>query len=209
MTIRVNLILVAQYLLFSEVCISSYDNQIDKHKIAIVLDTIKTLLSSFFEICLLRRNPQDMPASRFLLLASLSALMILGLALSLVSLPLKDAVISTALNLAVLIIITQLVLILYKKHARYTQTLTAMAGTGIVISVFAIPVIVMLEYSRQNEINPAPVAVLWLLLMSWEVVVMAHILRHALSCHIVLALMLAVLYPWAYFQLVGLFVPLT
>lgn len=171
-----------------------------------MLNSIKPILSLFFEICLFRRNPQDIPASHFLMFASLGALVTLGLAISSLSLPFEDALISTGINLFVLVIITQLVLILYSKQARFMQTITAMAGAGIVISIFAIPVMVMLEYCSRNDINAAPVSILWLLLVVWEVMVMAHIIKHALSCHFFLALIVAVLYPWIYFKLVGLFI---
>jgi hypothetical protein len=171
-----------------------------------VLNSIKPILTLFFEICLFRRNPEDIPASRFLMFASLAALVTLGLAIGSLSLPLKDALISTGINLFVLVIITQLLLILYSKQARFIQTMTAMAGAGIVISIFAIPVMVMFEYCSRNDINAAPLSILWLLLVIWEVVVMAHIIKHALACQFFLALMVAVLYPWIYFKLIGLFI---
>lgn len=173
------------------------------------LTMFRTLFNSFFEICLFQRAPQDLPASNYFLGMVLGLLAICGFVINLVNLPTAAAAIAVLLNLAVLIIITQLVLRLHNKSARFTQTLTALAGVGIVLAIIAIPVIVMLQYAHQHQVDTTLGVIFWMLLFTWEIAVTAHILRHALSTSLLHGFMFAILYPVVYFQLFKLLVPAT
>lgn len=169
----------------------------------------RTLFNSFFEICLFQRAPQDLPASNYFLGMVLALLAVCSFIINLVNLPAPAAGIAVLLNMVVLIIITQLVLRLYNKSSRFTQTLTALAGVGIVLAIIAIPVIVMLQYAHQHQVDTTLGVILWMLLFAWEIAVTAHILRHALSTSLVHGFMIAVLYPVVYFQLFKLLIPAT
>ena len=171
--------------------------------------SIKTLFSSFLEICLFRLGPQDLPASSFFLGIVFVISALFALLLNLINLPFQQAVLAAVLNLAVVIIITQTILRLYNKPMRFIQTLTAQFGTGIVLSVFAIPVIVMLVYAKKHDINMSSGTVLWLVLFIWEIAVTSHILRHALSTTLLQGFLMAILYPLVYFQLINLLIPVT
>ncbi|MFK8067864.1 MAG: hypothetical protein AB8D52_06445 [Gammaproteobacteria bacterium] len=172
-----------------------------------MFDTLKTLFASFMDICLFRRQPQDLPASNFFLGILVMLSIAFGLLLNLINLPFKHAVLAVILNLSVVAIITQLLLRLHNKSARFNQTLIAQLGTGIVIAIIAAPVIVMLQYAENNNVNAAPGAILWLILFTWELSVSAHILRHALSTSFVQGFMISILYPLIYFRLLSFLIP--
>ncbi len=172
-----------------------------------MLNTLKTLFTSFMEICLFRSQPQDLPASNFFLGMLVLLSIVFGLLINLINLPFEHAMLAVILNLSVIAIITQLVLRLYNKSLRFNQTLIAQLGTGIVIAVIAMPVIVMLQYAEDNNVNMAPGAILWLILFTWELSVNAHILRHALSTSFVHGFVISVLYPLIYFRLFEFLIP--
>ncbi len=172
-----------------------------------MLASIKTLFTSFIEICLFRLGPQDLPSSTFFLGIIFVISTLLALLLNLINLSFQHAILAVIINLAIVIIITQLILRLYNKPMRFVQTLTAQLGAGIVISIVAAPVIVMLVYAEKNDVDMTAGVILWLILFLWEMAVTAHILRHALSTSFLQGFLMAILYPLIYFQLIDFLIP--
>lgn len=174
-----------------------------------VKDPIKTLFNSFMEICRFRLAPQDLPASGGFLGITIVISALISLLLNWINLSFQHAVLAVLANITVVIIITQLILRLYNKPMRIIQTLTAQFGAGIVISVIATPVIVMMAYATKHDVDLTAAVVLWLGLFIWEIAVTAHILRHALSTTVLQGFLMAILYPLIYFQLIGYLIPTT
>jgi len=172
-----------------------------------MLASIKTLFTTFLEICLFQRGPQDLPASGIFLGIVFVISTFIALLLNLINLPFQQATVAVFINLAVVIIITQLILRLYNKPMRFVQTLTAQLGAGIVISVFAVPVVVMLVYAEKHDVSMITGIIFWLGLFVWETAVTAHILRHALSTNFFQGFLVAILYPLVYFQLIDFIFP--
>lgn len=167
----------------------------------------RTLFNSFLEICFLQRGPQDLPASGSFLRTLLITLAVAGFFINRLFIPTHKALLAVGLNLAVLIIITQLLLRLHKKTARITQTLSAMAGTGLVLALIGLPVFSMLALAEQQDQTASIGSILWLALFAWEVAVTAHILRHATEVTYGQGVLMALLYPLAYFQLAPYLIP--
>lgn len=172
-----------------------------------MFDTLKTLFTSFMDICLFRKGPQDLPASGFLLRLIVVLSAVTALLLNLANRPFQHAIVAVILNLAVVAIITQLILRLHNKTPRFNQTLIAQFGSGIVLSVFAIPVVVMMQYAENNNVDISSGVILWMILFIWEIAVTAHILRHAISTSLMQGFMMAILYPLVYFRLFSLLIP--
>ena len=87
-----------------------------------------------------------------------------------------------------------LLLYLLNKAARINQTLAAMAGAGSLLGLVAFPLILM--QGPQNVDGAAPIALslVWVALLVWNLMVSAHILRHALSSSFGMGLAVAILY---------------
>ena len=81
---------------------------------------------------------------------------------------------------------------------RFQQTLTAMAGCGVLLGLAAMPLLAV----AQQEPIPAFVGLLWLALLFWSLAINAHILRHALSVPFGIGLVLSTLYAITVFMLV-------
>ena len=152
------------------------------------------LLSRFFDICLLRAGPQDLPASGFLLGMALAAYFVLDfIAFSLVESP-PQALMKSVLDLALFMGLTWAVLRGYGAGGRFTQTATALLGTGVLIGAVSLPVIGWLVRLQAEQAMEALPVLLWFMLLFWSIVVVAHILRHALSVSYAMGILYAVIY---------------
>ena len=144
-------------------------------------DLIKRWLVSWLQQCLLRRAPQDDPLSYSALQWSIVAYVLMDLWQARASSDWSATLGMTLLDTLVMVLFAWTLLLLTKKSARLVQTLTALAGTGTVLGVVGLPLI--LQAARtQTEDGPAGILVVgWLLMLVWSIAVQAHIFRHALS----------------------------
>ncbi len=136
-----------------------------------------TLLTLFFNLCLLRAKPQDLPASGLLPGAALGAYFLTGLMIALTEQSVGYSLLAAFADTAVLALLTHAVLLLRKRPGRLPQTLAALAGTGAVIQLIAWPLLA------------SPVLLIPLLI--WSLTINAHILRHALEIALGLAILIS------------------
>ncbi len=148
----------------------------------------------FFEICLFRQRPQDLPASRELFWLVLSLYALLSAVLSYSVQTLSTAVLSGLIEAAMLLIITWLFLFLRSVPARYLQTTTALAGTGVLFSTLAFPLFYWRVYAAGTPVILALNSMLVIFLILWNIAVMAYILRNALSSSYLLGVLSALAY---------------
>ncbi|RMD78669.1 MAG: hypothetical protein D6809_05350 [Gammaproteobacteria bacterium] len=151
------------------------------------------ILRTFWEICLLRLGPQDLPASPLLAALATAAYLLVGWLLGLVRLPAGQAFLASLLDTLLLAVLARIVLWVRDLGRRFLQTYTALAGSGAVLGLVILPVLLWEGRGGTGE----AAALLPLLLLAWTVwglVVMAHILRHALGIRFVTAVGLSLVY---------------
>ena len=153
-----------------------------------------TLFKAFFAICRLQKGPQDLPTSRDLLLVSLVAYTLCSIGVGLLSMTPDAAVVSGLTDTALMILLTMAVLRLRGFTNRMTQTVTAFAGTGTVLSLIAMPILLAAHAARTSHAGSGLPGLLTLFIFIWNLMINAHILRHALSTRLVVGFALAVLY---------------
>lgn len=156
-----------------------------------------TLFRAFFDICRLRKGPQDLPASPELLSLSLLAYAVVVALLGMMSRPAADAVGASLVETGLVAAINFAVLALRRLEGRWLQTTIAMAGTGVLFTLFAMPLFAALAGAGTGE--GAAQGMLYvglLLLIVWNIAVTAHILKHALSVPFAAAVVLAAAYAW-------------
>ncbi|NIR28276.1 MAG: hypothetical protein GWN84_02870 [Gammaproteobacteria bacterium] len=158
--------------------------------------TLLALVKPFLDICLLRRNPQDLPASGLLLGLCLLAYAASGMLVSTVMLPAPTAFLAGVTDTVLLCLLTASVLYLQRLRARVPQTLSALAGTGAILSIIALPVTSWLQSARDAGTDTSLPDLMLLALLVWSLVVAGHILRHALSTVFIVGVVLAVLFFW-------------
>lgn len=153
------------------------------------------LFRIFMDICLLRRRPQDVPLSRELFAVCLTAYFILSTLLTALSYPLDDALLSSLVECGSFVLVTVAVLRLRGVGQRWMQTTTALTGSGSVLTLFAIPVFFWGDHVGHDAYFGAP-TLLAIALLTWNVAVVAHILRHALSVPFAVGVLAALAYLW-------------
>ena len=157
-------------------------------------------MSALFRLLLdlvrLRIGPQDLPFS----LPLARALVVLSLALDLATSLLLGAsalVVPRLLLSAALLLGVPWLLLGWRGHRnRYLQTLTALAGVGVLFKLAMLPLALAIADlpvpQTPEQLAPAQVVVGWLTLalLSWRMVVNAHVFRHALDLRFGMALLL-------------------
>lgn len=160
------------------------------------------LIRAWFEICLLRRAPQDLPASSYLLGVSLCCYGLVSVLVSSQSYTFSMALLLTLVDIGLLVIFAWSLLYLQKKTARLNQTLSALAGTGSLMGVIALPLLLTIAPDAGADTVAAPLQSLWLLLLLWNLFIMAHIIRHALSSSFAIGFGISLLYALLNMQVI-------
>ncbi len=150
------------------------------------------IIEALWKVCLMRVAPQDLPSSKFLLWAAAAAYALIGSLISLLTLGPIAAVLSAVVDTGVLLGLTMLVLWIKDTGERYTQTATALAGSGAILMGIALPLLI-LQAKLGVDGNTLP-SLLVLVLMVWNLNVVGHILRHALDTKFFVGLLLSVVY---------------
>jgi len=157
------------------------------------------LLKIFTDICLLRANPQDLPTSRFLMFAALIAYGLADVIGILDTLPMETAMLAAAVDTLLLIAVTQLALRFRNAANRLPQTLSALAGCGALLSMMA-------WASASLTQAWLPPGWVWGPFLLWYIFVYGHVLRHALSLTLPVAVAVSLLYIILSMGVTGLFV---
>ncbi len=140
---------------------------------------MQALIFRFFDICLLRAGPKDLPSSLFLLRLVVVVSTIVGVFLNL---PTEGFSQSLAISLLDVVFLTAFLYVglkLRDRLSRFRQSLTALMGTSIIIGLIMMPFMFALVAAKLDD-EPAPMALqMFLLLLVWDVAVFAHIIRHS------------------------------
>jgi hypothetical protein len=169
---------------------------------------MNVLLKYFVDLCLLRTGPQDLPASPTLFRLAIAADVLISLLLSLsMRLETGPTILQGFVEIALLLALLWLVLNLTNNRARFLQSATAALGSSALLGVAALPVISLAGSSDEDLALLAGLSMLGLVI--WSIVVLGHILRHALEIRQGQGVMLAVGYTFFSYALMGLLFPAT
>lgn len=153
------------------------------------------LFNLFLDICLFRKGPQDVPASTTLLWLCLTGYGLSGLAVLLAGLEPAQALLEAVVEIILLAGLCYGLLSLTNHRARFVQTLTALAGTGALLTVVAFPLVIWIGQESARHEQGILSTLLFFGLVGWSLAVTAHVLRHALS----VSRILGMLYATGYF----------
>lgn len=157
------------------------------------------LIRLFYDICLLRKGPQDVPASMLLLGLVVAANLGLGLVLSWPDLGWVESLLQSTTGALVLGGFLWAALMLSGKAPRFLQTAIAAFGCDTFVSAIAFP---LLAWSQIDPDMKGAVGLPLMVLMLWQISVIGHILRHALSVPLVAGLGLALAYTVVSYSLI-------
>lgn len=139
------------------------------------------LFRAFYDICLFQKRPQDLPAARELLWVILVLYAAVSAVLSYPSQTVTIALVTGLIEAMMLMLITWLFLYLRSVPERWLQTCTALGGTGVIFSLVASPLFYIQVFIEAGQALGALIGTLVVVLLLWNIAVMAHIFKHALS----------------------------
>lgn len=159
-----------------------------------MLTDLSTLLKAFLDICLLRKGPQDLPKSGVLLTLCLILYTALDVLLTVQARPFTDALLVSLVDVGFLLLATSLILKQHRHIERWAQTMTALFGTGVILGIFIFPLVYGGVQNQYEDWSQQVIVLLFLVMVIWNVAVLAHIVRHAISTSMGIGIMIAILY---------------
>lgn len=158
------------------------------------------LIKLYFDMCLLRKAPQDVPYSLLVFWLSLALYGMAGFLLLYMSLGWLKSIIQLMVEIILILGFTGGMLTVSGRLGRFFQTASAMLGTDAVISFLGLPVIASMMLGSMSAL-PYYISIG---LMIWHLFITGHIFRHALDKSYGFGLGLAFLYIFVSFQLMVL-----
>lgn len=140
------------------------------------------LIRLYTQIALLRRGPQDVPASSVLLVGTVAAYFVINLIVSTVLPPVTGPWVQI-LIVDVLFTIAwyALLLRLTQKPERFLQTTTAVFGYQTILSPLSIASGWLISRFGNEAAWQLPLGIVYLLVLIWMIAVNSHVLRAALE----------------------------
>jgi hypothetical protein len=163
------------------------------------------LITRFLDICFLKAGPQDLPNSTWLMKFSLVVYFALAVISQLLEYSLSMSLVAAIAELILMMLIVAILLQLRGYSERFNQTVTAMAGTGTIISLIALPLVNLASGISPDQMTFTDnvIMVLIMTVLLWSLMVTAHIFRNALEIKVGLAVALTVVYTIALMLVVG------
>jgi hypothetical protein len=142
---------------------------------------MKELIQLFTQIALLRRGPQDLPASMLLLGMSIVGYFGINFLVSSLMPPIKGWPAHLAVDVVFTLVWYVVLLRLAGRSERTLQTTTAVFGFQAVLSpLLVISEWLMLRFA-QDTTWQLPVALIWLMLVIWVIAANSHVVKAALE----------------------------
>lgn len=143
---------------------------------------VRALITFFVELCLLRRPPQDLPASETLFaIVMLADLVVGGMVGIAAGLSWWTSLLQGVAEILLMLTALYVALTQLKLGARFLQSATALFGSGALLGLVAIPLLGLNPTGSQETDLAALGAFLLLGLVIWGILVTGHILRHAFA----------------------------
>lgn len=152
---------------------------------------MREILKTLVRICQFQVGPQALPDSSALIRLFGCFYFAVSLMAAALTMPLVPAVLMAGLDLAFLSGFIYVLLLVRGLSSRFSQTVLAQIGTSALIMFISIPVLAWQSWTGQPG---GMSAMLMTLLMFWNLAVMGHIFRHAISSSIFAGALLALGY---------------
>lgn len=164
---------------------------------------LQAVIQFFFQLCLLRKAPQDLPGSSALLAVTLLADLLVGMALAGVAgLSPGRGLLQGLVDVAFMLALLYGAVHLLNRIPRFQQAATALLGSGAVLGFIAAVPLSMLPRGGDEQ-APGVAVLLFLGLIFWSVLVTGHILRHTFDLSLRQGVGIAIVYSFFAYSLVG------
>ena len=148
-------------------------------------------LQKILALMVLKSAPQDLPYSPQFTVQLAVAYVLSGIVVLRTTLNPDDMLAGVFLGFIVQYVFTYFVLQALNKAARFVQTFCAVLAVGFLFNLLSWPVFAVLTDESISDALKSSMSLAFLLIISWEVLVKAHIFRHALEMRMFSALALS------------------
>ena len=170
--------------------------------------SLNAFVKTVVDLCRFRRVPQDIPHSPRLLGVLLVASTLFDLAVGAATGDSESAFAHSLLSSGLVLALCWIALAIRRLNHRYVQTATALVACGLVISLVQLPIALSFQPPAPKA-DAASSQVLFQFLLSWialgilvwQIMIYAHIMRHAMESRFGLAVMLTTSWVIAYLAL--------
>jgi hypothetical protein len=163
---------------------------------------MSALLSLFLNVLFFKKGPKDVPHSSWLLGVLIGVDLILSTLVGAMDLILASAVIQSTLSLGLMALFLTLTLKFAGKSERFVKTFTTTTGVDVLMTLLGLTALLL------GEVAGGLLGWGLLLLMVWQMAVLAHILREALSTRLLPAVGLALSYTILAYRVMMIVLPL-
>ena len=150
-----------------------------------------SVLQNLIALLILKATPQDLPYSTQLTLKLVAAYVVSGIVVLQATLNPDGLIQELLLGLLIQLVFTYAILRALNYGARFVQTFCAILGVGILFNLISWPILAMLSDAAASDTMKSSLSLMFLMIMSWEVLVKAHIYKHALDIKMFSALALS------------------
>jgi len=148
-------------------------------------------LQKLIALLILKAAPQDLTYSPQITAQYAVAYILSGVFVLQTTINPDDMLAGLFLGLVIQGVFTYFVLRALNHSARFIQTLGAIIGVGVLFNLLSWPVLSVLADDANVDSLRSTMSLMFLLLISWEVLVKAHIFKHALEMKMYSALALS------------------
>ena len=174
-----------------------------------MFNTFGILFKTFLNMCVFRYKPQDLPQSYDLLMLCLLIYTFINVLLAMTTTPFAQALQISVLDTVIITIITIFILKINRHYERWIKTLMALAGTGCIIGLFTLPLFAGAFLLEVSELIQSLILMIYLALLIWNIVIMGHILRHAMETSLGVGIVFAMIYLVITSTLISFVIPQT
>jgi len=166
-------------------------------KTAVMTNMIRRLIA----VCLLQEGPQSLPASWNLLAVIVAVDVALGYPAAAAFSPSSQAAAQVIVSTVLAAGFVYFAVDLRGHRERFVQTATALFGTDALITLAALPIVATMAPEARSQVTVADFGMLVIGL--WNLVILGHILRHALSITLSAGVLIALGYTLGSVLLTG------
>lgn len=152
------------------------------------------LSTRLWQICLFQSGPQDLSPAKILLYGLILCNFITGFLAVLPIAPWYKAMLDVGIGLVLLMGFVYAVLWVYRRPARFLQTMMAFAGTGIYFNLMVALILWPADWDNQVKVISDGLLFSWLTVMLWSSAVMIMILKHALETGVSISMAYLIVY---------------
>jgi hypothetical protein len=169
--------------------------------------SLTAFVGTIFDLCRFRRAPQDLAYSPQLLALLLVASTMFDMAVAATIGDTEEAFAHSLLSSVLVLALCWIALAIRNLKNRYVQTATALISCGLLISVAQLPVVLLIQPlpadGAAGSLSAFQLFLRWAALgmLVWQVLVYAHIMRHAMDSRFGLAVVLTTSWVIAYLAL--------